>query len=134
MHGCNITGHQLALKNRWAESKIYYLKVCAADVRIGCENLIQMFVRGDDQTVPEDLDTICATNPRHFACDVRETTNFDGIALPKITNEFLREIEQELDADTPENEKQKQLARLSVRAEIAAESPRARTRPCRATR
>ncbi len=106
LHGCNIVGHQLALKNSWAEAKPYYLKVCAAGVRIGCENLVQVFARGDDQSVPEDLDQICATNPRHVACDVRETTNFDGMALSKITNEFLREIDQELDANTPEDEKQ----------------------------
>lgn len=106
LHGCNIAGHQLALKNSWVEAKTYYLKVCAAGVRIGCENLIQVFVRGDDQTVPGDLDAICATNPRHVACDVRETTNFDGMALSKITSEFLREIEQELEAEAPANEKQ----------------------------
>ena len=107
LHGCNIAGHQLALKNSWAEAKPYYLKVCAAGVRIGCENLIQVYMRGDEQSVPEGLDQICATNPRHVACDVRETTNWDGMALSKVTSEFLREIDQELDADAHESEKRK---------------------------
>ena len=76
-------------------------------MRIGCENLIQVFARGDDESVPEDLDKVCATNSRHVACDARETTNWDGMALSKITSEFLREIDQELDADAHESEKRK---------------------------
>lgn len=95
LHGCNIAGHQLALKNSWAEAKPYYLKVCAVGVRIGCENLTQVFARGGDDTVLDDLDKVCATNPRHVACDVRETTDWAALSLSQITNEILREIEQE---------------------------------------
>ena len=76
-------------------------------MRIGCENLIQVYMRGDGQSVPECLDQICATNPRHVACDVRETANWDGMALSKVTSEFLREIDKELDADAHESEKRK---------------------------
>jgi hypothetical protein len=95
LHGCNSVGHQLALNSAWAEAKPYYFKVCAAGVRIGCENLTQIFARGGDDTVLDDLDEICATNPRHVACDVRETTDWAALALSQTTHEFLREIEQE---------------------------------------
>lgn len=100
LHGCNIAGHQLALGNAWAEAKPYYLKVCAAGVRIGCENLTQVFARGNDETVPDDLDALCATNARHVACDVRETTNWALLSFSQATDELLREVEQELDEKT----------------------------------
>jgi hypothetical protein len=102
LHGCNIAGHQRALSGAWAEAKPYYLKVCAAGVRIGCENLTQVFARGDDETVPEDLDGLCATNPRHVACDVRETTNWTALLFSKAADEFLREVEQDPDKDAPQ--------------------------------
>lgn len=100
LHGCNIAGHQLALGNAWAEAKPYYLKVCAAGVRIGCENLTQVFARGNDETVPDDLDALCAKNARHVACDVRETTNWALLSFSQATDELLREVEQELDEKT----------------------------------
>ncbi|MFZ2754188.1 MAG: hypothetical protein WAZ48_12165 [Lysobacteraceae bacterium] len=103
LHGCNTAGHQRALGGAWAEAKPYYLKVCAAGVRIGCENLTQVFARGDDETVPGDLDRLCAKNPRHVACDVRETTNWATLAFSKAADELLREAEQELDDDAPNN-------------------------------
>jgi hypothetical protein len=104
LHGCNIAGHQRALQGAWAEAKPYYIKVCAAGVRIGCENLTQVYARGDDETVPDDLDRLCATDPRHVACDVRETTNWAALALSQATGEFLREVEQELDEGVPQKE------------------------------
>jgi hypothetical protein len=107
LHGCNIVGHQLALRDGWFEAKPYYLKVCAAGVRIGCENLIQVFERGGDESVPEDLGALCATNPRHVACDVRDTTQWATVALSRVADELLREVELELDEDAPKNEKQK---------------------------
>ncbi len=100
LHGCNIAGHQLALGNAWAEAKPYYLKICAAGVRIGCENLTQVFARGNDETVPEDLDALCAKNSRHVACDVRETTNWALLSFSQATDELLREVEQALDEKT----------------------------------
>lgn len=99
LHGCNIAGHRLALGNAWAEAKPYYLKVCAAGVRIGCENLAQVFARGNDATVPDDLDALCATNARHVACDVRETMHWALLSFSQAADELLREVEQELDAD-----------------------------------
>jgi hypothetical protein len=99
LHGCNIAGHQRALDGAWAEAKPYYLKVCAAGVRIGCENLTQVFAHGDDETVPEDLDGLCAKDPRHVACDVRNTTNWAMLAFSKAADELLREAEHDLDED-----------------------------------
>jgi len=109
LHGCNIAGHQLALGNAWAEAKPYYLKVCEAGVRIGCENLTQVFARGNDESVPEDLDALCATNSRHVACDVRETTNWALLSFSQVTDELLREVEQELDTDPADDEPQSKL-------------------------
>lgn len=109
LHGCNIAGHQLALSNAWAEAKPYYLKVCAAGVRIGCENLTQVFARGNDATVPDDLDALCATNPRHVACDVRETTNWALLSFSQAADGLLREVEQELDADPADDEPEPKL-------------------------
>ena len=109
LHGCNIAGHQLALSNAWAEAKPYYLKVCAAGVRIGCENLIQVFARGNDATVPDDLDALCATNPRHVACDVRETTNWALLSFSQAADGLLREMEQVPDPDPADDEPQSKL-------------------------
>lgn len=109
LHGCNIAGHQLALGNAWAEAKPYYLKVCAAGVRIGCENLTQVFARGNDESVPDDLDALCATNSRHVACDVCETTNWALLSFSQVTDELLREVEQELDTDPADDEPQSKL-------------------------
>ena len=109
LHGCNIAGHQLALGNAWAEAKPYYLKVCEAGVRIGCENLTQVFARGNDESVPDDLDALCATNSRHVACDVRETTNWALLSFSQVTDELLREVEQELDTDPADDEPQSKL-------------------------
>ncbi len=95
LHGCNIAGHQLALRGAWAEAKPYYLKVCAAGVRTGCENLTQVFARGNDETVPDALDALCAKNPRHVACDVRETTNWAALAFSQAADELLRDVEDE---------------------------------------
>ncbi len=103
LHGCNITGHQLALGNAWAEAKPYYLKVCAAGVRIGCENLTQVFARGNDESVPDDLGALCATNARHVACDVRETTNWALLSLSRAADDLLREAERTLDDEAPED-------------------------------
>ncbi len=103
LHGCNTAGHQLALGNAWAEAKPYYLKVCAAGVRIGCENLTQVFARGNDAAVPEDLDALCATNARHVACDVRETTHWALLSFSQATDDLLREMEREPDAGTADN-------------------------------
>ncbi|MBN8213893.1 MAG: hypothetical protein J0M09_13310 [Xanthomonadales bacterium] len=107
LHGCNIAGHQRALGGAWAEAKPFYLKVCAAGVRIGCENLTQVFARGGDETVPEELDRLCGKDPRHVACDVRETTNWAMLAFSTAADELLREAEQGLDDDAPNNPPQK---------------------------
>ena len=106
LHGCNIAGHQLALGNAWAEAKPYYLKVCAAGVRIGCENLTQVFARGNDETVPDDLDALCATNARHVACDVGETTHWALLSFSQAADGLL---EKEADADPADDEPEPKL-------------------------
>ena len=78
-------------------------------MRIGCENLTQVFARGNDESVPDDLDALCATNSRHVACDVRETTNWALLSFSQVTDELLREVEQELDTDPADDEPQSKL-------------------------
>ncbi len=53
-----------------------------AGVRIGCDNLTQVLARGNDQTVPDDLEAL---------------------------DDLLREMEQSPDADLAEDEPQPKL-------------------------
>lgn len=98
LHGCNIAGHQAALANDWAGAKPHYQKVCAAGVRIGCENLAQVYAHVEDDAIPDALDALCAANPQHVACDVRETTNWDMLGLARGLDDVMRELEREENA------------------------------------
>ena len=109
LHGCNIAGHQAALANDWPGAKPYYLKVCAGGVRIGCENLVQVFAHIEDDGIPEALDALCAANPKHVACDVGETTNWDALGLARGLDDVMREIDDVLrdldsEGETPAND------------------------------
>lgn len=95
LHGCNIAGHQAALANDWAGAKPHYQKVCAAGVRIGCENLAQAYAHTEDDGIPDALDALCAANPQHMACDVRETTNWEALGLARGLDDVMRELERE---------------------------------------
>lgn len=97
LHGCNIVGHRLALEERWYDAANEYLKVCAGDVRIGCENLVRVYAETGDDTIPERLAALCEQDPQRVACDVAETTNWAAYAISKMLEDALRE-----DAETPE--------------------------------
>lgn len=103
LHGCNALGHQRVLAGDWAGAKPEYLKVCTAGVRVGCENLARAYEHGDE-TIPDMLDAICAKDATHVACDVRETTPWDTLALSRAADELLRDLERdtEAEADVPE--------------------------------
>ncbi|MBX3711667.1 MAG: hypothetical protein KF800_06880 [Lysobacter sp.] len=98
LHGCNALGHQRALAGDWAGAKPEYLKVCAAGVRVGCENLARAYEHGDD-SIPDLLDALCAKDATHVACDVHETTPWASLALSRAADELLRALERDADSE-----------------------------------
>lgn len=94
-HGCNTLGHQAALAGDWANARRHYETVCAAGVRAGCENLAKTFAHGGDDSVPDTLDRLCAAQPQHVACDVRETTDWAAMALTGVLEDLLQETADE---------------------------------------
>ncbi|TXI51592.1 MAG: hypothetical protein E6Q50_00440 [Lysobacter sp.] len=98
LHGCNIVGHRFALEERWHDAATEYLKVCAGDVRIGCENAVRAYAETGDETIPERLAALCEKDARSVACDVAETTNWATIAISKLLDDALGERPNE----TPE--------------------------------
>jgi hypothetical protein len=107
LHGCNIVGHNFALQDRWYDATPHYLKVCAGEVRIGCENLVRVYAETGDETIPERLTAVCAKDPRHVACDVAETTNWMTMAISKMLNDGLREEAESSEAPAPASEQEK---------------------------
>ncbi len=93
--GCNILGHQAVLAEDWAGARANYEKVCAVGIRVGCENLARVFARNGDESVPETLDRLCAAQPRHVACDVRETTDWAAYTLSSALQDLLQEMNNE---------------------------------------
>lgn len=98
LHGCNALGHQRALAGDWAGAKPEYLKVCTAGVRVGCENLARVYEHGDE-SIPDLLDAICAKDATHVACDVRETTPWATLALSRVADELLKDLERDAEAE-----------------------------------
>ncbi|MDX5516875.1 hypothetical protein [Stenotrophomonas sp. RG-453] len=107
LQGCNAAGHQLALRNRWAEAAPFYLKLCAAGVREGCENLASVYEHTGDEALPEQMASICAKdgNGTHVACDVHATRNWGlmqvSAGLEQIAERMAAEAEADDDADAP---------------------------------
>lgn len=98
LHGCNTAGSTLALADRWSEAKPYYARVCEHGVRAGCENLVQVYARGGDESAIDTLAQICAGDERHVACDVHATSNWAALGLNRALMELARDIEADLDA------------------------------------
>ncbi len=107
LQGCNAAGHQLALRNRWAEASPFYLTLCTAGVREGCENLASVYEHTGDETLPEQMAAICAKdgNGTHVACDVHATRNWGllqvSAGLEQIAERMAAEAEADDDADAP---------------------------------
>jgi len=107
LQGCNAAGHQLALRNRWAEAAPFYLKLCAAGVREGCENLASVYEHTGDEALPEQMASICAKdgNGTHVACDVRATRNWGlmrvSAGLEQIAERMATEPDAEADDAAP---------------------------------
>ncbi|MDR2872093.1 MAG: hypothetical protein LBV45_06160 [Xanthomonadaceae bacterium] len=81
LHGCNIAGHQFALRGHWEKAKPLYAKVCEQNIRAGCENLTYAALETGDGTVRDTLRRFCANNSRHVACDIEATTSWRWIDL-----------------------------------------------------
>lgn len=110
LQGCNAAGHQRALSNRWAEAAPFYLKLCTAGVREGCENLASVYEHTGDEQLPEQMAAICAKDGQgaHVACDVHATRNWGlmqvSAGLEQIAERMAAEAEAEEDeaaADAP---------------------------------
>lgn len=104
LHGCNIVGHRLALEERWYDAATEYLKVCAGDVRIGCENAVRAYAETGDETIPERLAALCEKDPHSVACDIAETTNWATLAISKLLDDALGERPEIPEASGEENE------------------------------
>ena len=95
LQGCNALGHQHALQGDWQSATPYYLQICAAGVRAGCENLLQSYANGGGDSVIEALGEICLDAPGHVACDVQETTNWEALGLANALQKMGDALEAE---------------------------------------
>lgn len=99
LQGCNALGNQRALEGDWTGAKVYYQRVCAQGVRIGCENLTQVYANAGDESVIDSLDRLCGTDPKHVACDVRETSNWEMLGAANALQQLGDSLEAELPAE-----------------------------------
>lgn len=105
LQGCNAAGHHLALRNRWAEAAPFYMTLCTAGVREGCENLATVYEHTGDEALPEQMAALCAKdgNGTHVACDVHATRNWGlmqvSAGLEQIAQRMAAEAEAEADDD-----------------------------------
>jgi len=110
LQGCNAAGHQLALRNRWAEAAPFYMKLCTAGVREGCENLASVYEHTGDEALPEQMAALCAKDGKgtHVACDVYATRNWGlmqvSAGLEQIAERMTAEAEAEADAEADGDE------------------------------
>lgn len=83
LQGCNAAGHHLALGERWADAAPYYLKLCTAGVREGCENLATVYQHTGDDAIPASIQQLCERDGKgtHVACDVHATRNWEALKL-----------------------------------------------------
>lgn len=108
LQGCNAAGHQLALRNRWAEAAPFYMKLCTAGVREGCENLASVYEHTGDEALPEQMAALCAKDGKgtHVACDVYATRNWGlmqvSAGLEQIAERMTAEAEADAEADGDE--------------------------------
>lgn len=108
LQGCNAAGHQLALRNRWAEAAPFYMKLCTAGVREGCENLATVYEHTGDEQLPGQMAALCAKDGKgtHVACDVYATRNWGlmqvSAGLEQIAERMTAEAEADAEADGDE--------------------------------
>lgn len=93
LQGCNALGNTSALTGNWAGALPHYRKVCAAGVRVGCENLAQAAMQGNLPQGRADLEALCKTDAQHVACDVLETTNWAMMGFAQALEQATRDAE-----------------------------------------
>lgn len=100
MQGCNAMGHLEALSGDWKAAAPYYLKMCSAGMRAGCENLVSVYSNTGDDRIPETIADLCRSdaNGTHVACDIEATSNWPMLGLGAALDRAAQEIE---DADEP---------------------------------
>lgn len=103
LQGCNALGNQRALQGDWTGAKDYYQKVCAQGVRAGCESLTQVYANAGDESVIDSLDRLCEKDPKHVACDVRETSNWEMLKAVNALQKLGDSLEAELPAEDDSN-------------------------------
>lgn len=82
IQGCNRMGTMAALYNDWKRAAEYYASVCAAGVRIGCENWgYTVSKTGDYQGVESGLTRLCRQEKRHVACDILDQNRVAPMVL-----------------------------------------------------
>jgi hypothetical protein len=96
-------GNQRALQGDWAGAKVYYQQICAQGVRAGCENLTQVYANAGDDSVIDSLDRLCETDPKHVACDMRETSNWEMLGMAQTLQQLGDSIEAELPAENSDD-------------------------------
>ena len=99
LQGCNALGNQRALQGDWTGAKVYYQQICAQGVRTGCENLTQVYAHAGDESVIDSLDRLCEADPKHVACDVSETSNWEMLGMAQALQELGDSMEAELPAE-----------------------------------
>ena len=100
--GCNAMGHRKALAGDWQAAAPYYLKLCQAGVRAGCENLRSVYENTGDEDLPGKLLALCNRDGKgtHVACDVYATSNWALLGLGMQLQRAAEEIEAEDATDT----------------------------------
>ncbi len=104
LQGCNALGHGQALAGNWSGAQPHYQRICAAGVRVGCENLTQVYAHTGEESVIASMRALCDKDPQHVACDVLETSNWEQLGVERALEDALRELEQEAGDEAPEQD------------------------------
>jgi hypothetical protein len=91
VQGCNGMGHAAVLAGDWDGALPFYQRVCAADIRSGCENLTKV----GSEAAQAALEAICAKDAKAVACDVADLANWAGLMLERASREPIQLIEAE---------------------------------------
>lgn len=103
MQGCNTIGHQKALAGDWQGAAPYYLKMCSAGLRVGCENLVSVYGNTGDERIRGTITELCRRDASgtHVACDIDATSNWSMLALGAALSRAAQDIDDDTAADEP---------------------------------
>lgn len=97
LQGCNTLGHRKALAGDWNAAAPYYLKLCRAGIRAGCENLRSVYENTGDEDLPGKLLALCRQDGKgtHVACDLYETTDWAMLGMAAQLQQRIEAIDHE---------------------------------------